>query len=673
MSKDTGLDLVLTAVKGRIDWQTKGDKKSMEQSVLKAFAAVPPDVQGLFLGLGGRIIIADDANAICTDSERQMADVIKDELKKEELKALSEDLNSVTACYLFAPPSVYKTETGVEGQLMSIVISASVSEIQHSLVRSVGYLVANVFSKLVVTEGDASVMWMSADNPAADSFKQRVADGFLKDISSSNFAPRFAKYQKDGKASTGEKRSFNNFVFAEAFDSFYCNVHSNDDKNTLKTMIKSFPSTYSAFSGHEIKATLVSKKSEMFGASAESSINVGVTSGLPQIPFSESMVVMDWMKETIDTLKDNGQSPVRASENSAFALAEEEGTLENDDSGLSLAGGSNSGGGITGWFNNWVAKPVGETVTGVGVLYNDYSKARDQGIQRRMDQYSAQNGGKAPGFGQTMMAAAGGISDGTGYTKYFNNSQQAFQQRERQGQSAVQAFGGSISDSTGYTNVYNRISNRTNNIAGQVMSDPRWSSQSPLYRGWMTASVAANGALPELTKVPGKVGEYISTAASASRAWSGGTFDDAGNYRDLSRGERFSAGFDAVKGVGSLSGATKWATDKVKTSLGNFGMDTLNNMSSSSNSTMRRIGDVGSSAVIGAQAGYNKYIAPVYKSGQDAWKKYGGSTVSEIQGVIKKTGEFSNVFSGSPSRSASTTTTRPAMPSGSVGGGGRGR
>jgi hypothetical protein len=667
VSKDTGLDLVLTALKGRISWETKGDKNAMEQAALKAFAAVPADVQGLFLGLGGRIIITDKANSICTDSERQMTDVIKDQLKKEELKALSEDLNSVTACYLFAPPSIYKEETGVNGQLVAVVLSANVSEIQHSLVRSIGYMVSHVFSKLVVTEDDGQVAWMSADNPSAEALKQQVADGFLKDVSNSSFASRFAKYQKDGQASNSEKRWFNNFVFAEAFDSFYCNVHSNDDKNTLKTMIASFPSTYSAFSGHQINGSVVNKKSDAFGTTSERMISLGAISDPPQIPFSEKLVLVDWMKETIDGVKNKGSESKEPVSNSAFALVEEPDEADGD-TGLSLAGGrGNSSGGFTGWFNNWVTKPVSETVTGVGVLYNDYSKTRDQGIQRRMDQYTAQNGGRPPSFGQQMMAAVGGVSDGSGYSRYYNNTQQAFQQRERQGQSTLQAFGGSLSDTTGYTNVYNRIAQRTDNIAKTVIQDdPNWNKYSTARRLLNTTSVAFNGAIPELERVP-VVGDFVKTARLGAQSISGGAFTDSGGATSRTTWQRVTDGAQSIKGIADLSGLTKaatgWASGKVFTGVA----DRVSSVATSTSKWAPVAKQVSNGMAIGEHV-YNSYNK-TYKN----WTGPGTivGNITSAFGAAKKVNSAIGVLTVP---SPSTTTTRPSgtVGGGAGGGGGRG-
>ena len=49
LANEDGLNVALSALTGRIDYEAKGDKTQLELAVKTAFSAVPPDIQNLFL------------------------------------------------------------------------------------------------------------------------------------------------------------------------------------------------------------------------------------------------------------------------------------------------------------------------------------------------------------------------------------------------------------------------------------------------------------------------------------------------------------------------------------------------------------------------------------------------------------------------------------------------
>lgn len=577
-----GLDVVLTSLRERIDYETKADKAAIERAVTESFSAVPPDVQNLFLMLNGRILVSDNANSICTDMDRHMAQGMDKTLKADELAALKEDLDKVTSCYLFGTPSLTKRLKGQERQMLTIVVPGLPAEIQHSIVRSVGYLVSNVFSHLIYSEGDGVITWISEENPSFTNKKEEIAAAFLKDVGASSNASRFAKYQPGGAASKAERKSFGTFVYAEAFDSFYCNGHAKDSNNTRKIMVSSFPNTYGAFVGHKTTGTVTaSKVPEAFAANAADSIDVGAISTRPNLQFREKLVVVDWLKEAAKNRKPKSGSAGASKDKQGFALS----------------------GGLLGWASdawNGTYNAVSETVRGAGVLYGEYSDRVGQATQAAMDQYSA--GGRTPTWGQTAMAAVQGVSAGTGYTDYYNNTQRAIDTRLNQGQSITQAALGGVSDSTGYTDKYNQIAQRTDNIATQVMSDPSYNTYSPLYKTVLSASTVANAIAPDVAKLP-KIGDYVGAAQNFVTAGTGGGFDAEGNYKEATTAERWGALGSGLFTVGDKSGIN----DALTTKATEIGFSSLANASMSDNKYIRAVAQPVADVVTVVDATKNAY------------------------------------------------------------------
>ena len=219
-----GLNVILTGLSGRIDWEGAGDKGAAIDAVNKSFSAVPADIQNMFLTLNGRILITDKSNELCTDVDRWLVDATSKEYKENEILALKEDLSSVKSCYLFGVPSLFKRATNKDGQLLTIVLPSDPNEIHHSLVRSVGYLVSNVFSHLIFSSNDRVVTWISEENPKFTSIKDGLSTAFLNDIQGSPYNKRFAKYLNNGSASFDEKKSFKVRALSPTFIMGQCSL-----------------------------------------------------------------------------------------------------------------------------------------------------------------------------------------------------------------------------------------------------------------------------------------------------------------------------------------------------------------------------------------------------------------------------------------------------------------
>ena len=267
--------LVNQVVTERISWDTTKDKTNLVKSVAMSFRAVPTDMQEMFLRLGGTIMLTSKANQLCS-AMHQVSDSRKS-FKQAELNALSEASQKVSSCYYFMPPAVWKKlePQGPTQQLFTIIMQDDVSEIHHNLVRTFGYIAAQVSSHIATNDRtfrrqDLVVNWTEQENATFRVYKKNVFRAFLSDLQSSNKLGRFQKYAA-GRASQTETRYMEDFTYAEAFDSFFCNQYATGDYNTLNIFRKSFPRTLSAY----LNPPTNSVRSG-FGLTAKSKTNSGL-------------------------------------------------------------------------------------------------------------------------------------------------------------------------------------------------------------------------------------------------------------------------------------------------------------------------------------------------------------------------------------------------------------
>lgn len=203
--------------------------------VRKALSAVPQPLRDLFSGLNGEIIITATPHHYCNTNA--MADY------------------ELTACYRYRP--------GKNGRprILQIILPDNAATIGHGLVRQFGYLFAQRLSRLdIKTSGEqVTVAALSSRNPGIQTRMEAVAEAFLSDL---HFSPYFGfeslkkflgtetedivrgalvgNTNQDGRGlldklalKDAKKRRFVDAVFAEAFDSYYCNAYSEVDPKVL--------------------------------------------------------------------------------------------------------------------------------------------------------------------------------------------------------------------------------------------------------------------------------------------------------------------------------------------------------------------------------------------------------------------------------------------------------
>ncbi len=125
-----------------------------------------------------------------------------------------------------------------------MILSDDAVQIQHNLVRVFGYMNSQI-SSLMLVEGDFTdssnhYRFSDKQNPDFAEKRAKVTDAFLQDLKKLGKYDSFKRFES-GVASKAERQYFEDFVYAEAFDSFFCNA------DTLKAMGKDFGLTLRAF------------------------------------------------------------------------------------------------------------------------------------------------------------------------------------------------------------------------------------------------------------------------------------------------------------------------------------------------------------------------------------------------------------------------------------------
>jgi hypothetical protein len=238
----------------RVIWETKktdAEKTEMLRSMELAFAALPLEVREFSLRLGLKIYVTEGANTQCTSDDIARIGKNMGKLSSGQIDALKEDLSQVDTCYLWLPPEQRVKNFGIgDGndmrQAFVIVMGDSVETIRHGFVRSFGYAIGQVFANIGYDPETNQLFFEKDSDPAFKDKKTKLAREFIKDAESLGYGPRFSQYEN---LSSGhyELDQFADFVYAESFDSYYCNAVVGDSHNTRLKMKRDFPKTFNAW------------------------------------------------------------------------------------------------------------------------------------------------------------------------------------------------------------------------------------------------------------------------------------------------------------------------------------------------------------------------------------------------------------------------------------------
>lgn len=277
-------------------------KDQLKPAIQKSLSAVPDGLQDWFFDKGGRIIISTGASALCQAEASRKGDAA--EAAEAYHSCWKMDGGKFPVIYINANPDISRkkftaatTDQKVPNQESSD-LEVLTLEMQHSIVRSFGYVFSEVLSRLTPKQNKSTEFEFADGDIEAQTDKELLAWKFIFDIremvkSGSNpdefltfkglirdpkiLDPNKSSYEDAWKAwytqyksyegSTKKEtqktdewavkaRIFQDQIYAEAFDSWYCNAET----RTQLTEKKNFNS-----SGAFFAKNIVSELDDAFG------------------------------------------------------------------------------------------------------------------------------------------------------------------------------------------------------------------------------------------------------------------------------------------------------------------------------------------------------------------------------------------------------------------------
>jgi len=214
--------------------QAQKDAELVKDATLLALSAVPDQIMTLFASQENSVIrISKDVDAIC---RKQLSGV--------DLFYAGEG-GSVSSCW----------DTS-EGRI-AIYLKADPVAIQHNLVRMLARATSEVIAsagEMQATRSKAGFAEFVRRTENFQKFKFDLSNAFIAEVEEAK--AKGDKLSLDPYASllaagnTSGRKLFDHFVYAESFDSYYCNSQSGGTRDTFR---KDFPKTYGIFSDYAQK------------------------------------------------------------------------------------------------------------------------------------------------------------------------------------------------------------------------------------------------------------------------------------------------------------------------------------------------------------------------------------------------------------------------------------
>jgi hypothetical protein len=246
--------LLFADLASRIIWETQksdAEKTEMLRSMELAFAAIPLEIREFALRLGLKVYVTEGANTQCTSDDIARVGKTNGRLTPSQISALQEDLPKIETCYLWLPPEERVKYFGIGenddmGQAFVLVMLDSPEAIRHGFVRSFGYIISQVFTDIGYDKGKNQLYYEKDSDPQFKRKKATLAREFIKDAERLGFGSSFSKFASPS-INQYEFNEFADFVYAESFDSFFCNAIEGSRNNTRNKMNRDFPNTYAAW------------------------------------------------------------------------------------------------------------------------------------------------------------------------------------------------------------------------------------------------------------------------------------------------------------------------------------------------------------------------------------------------------------------------------------------
>ncbi len=192
--------------------------KNLWTSIQKALTAVPEEIQKVFFGAGGTIVVDNyKAQTVC-ESAVNGQEVVQ--------KIYAGSTSSLYACWAFESKSSSRPV---------IYLQAHEDVIEHSLLRVFAYF----YSQAVIPVAERSQKLHGiAQN--FESLSNDLKSAFLLDLENLKENGKIDSSRYEDIKSLPQD-TLKQYVFAESFDSFHCN------EKTQKSMRTNFPNTFAVF------------------------------------------------------------------------------------------------------------------------------------------------------------------------------------------------------------------------------------------------------------------------------------------------------------------------------------------------------------------------------------------------------------------------------------------
>jgi hypothetical protein len=199
--------------------QVKAEDDASKRAVLGVLTSVPGLLLDIFFQAGGEVIASSEATDVCRATPFSAAE-----------KEMAGPSGVVASCWRQHSP----------GEAPKIYLKNDPELIHHSLVRLFGYMYTEFFVARI-NDPSAPATFQSPEwKDATQAFLQvrsDIASAFLTDVR----AAKLPTYDSLNKFSNDDRQRFENYVFAEALDSYYC---SDETRADFK---KDFAATFGVF------------------------------------------------------------------------------------------------------------------------------------------------------------------------------------------------------------------------------------------------------------------------------------------------------------------------------------------------------------------------------------------------------------------------------------------
>lgn len=241
----SGDNEVITGLKAEDDRIEFGNEVSattrndLKTALKTSLSAVPTNLQLMFFGLGGKVVISHNVDAICRKTlNSSMAKTFASE-GQSQIKScwdVDEGLLASRIAQVHNDEGEGKSSLDVSGAPMTIYLNADTTDVRHSTVRIFSYILSQVLVSVEQTSGSSEIKLGAIDAEFREAQKA-LSQALLDDVKGSS------KYDLSlyTKIARVDDRAFNDYVFAEAFDSYYCSAE------TRKIMASDFSRSMARF------------------------------------------------------------------------------------------------------------------------------------------------------------------------------------------------------------------------------------------------------------------------------------------------------------------------------------------------------------------------------------------------------------------------------------------